>query len=193
ILPEKPSSFLKRMIDFATENIDYKTLDDFNHMPDLRNKKIIFAVELPITGMSNNLNSFFINLFERGMDSLKGSEAIVLIHSNYQLYTKTAAQNIIFQSNLLGCRFPGRPLVEATGNLDNFNALVNIYNLPNEEICYKLCRELGNRFINDNILPIENPKIAVIHASNWNTSNTLLLWQMVKDHLKHENILEINV
>jgi multimeric flavodoxin WrbA len=193
ILPEKPSSFLKRMIDFATENIDYKTLDDFNHIPDLKNKKIIFAVELPITGISNSLNSFFINLFERGRDSLKGSEAIVLIHSNYQLYTKTAAQNIIFQSNLLGCRFPGRPLVEATGNLDNFNALVNIYNLPNEEICYKLCRELGNRFINDNILPIENPKIAVIHASNWNTSNTLLLWQMVKDHLKHENILEINV
>lgn len=193
ILPEKPSSFLKRMIDFATENIDYTTLDTFDHIPDLKSKKVIFAVELPITGMSNNLNKFFINLFERGRDSLKGSEAIVLIHSNYQLFTKTAAQNIIFLSNLLGCRFPGRPLVEATGNLDNFNALVNIYNLPNDEICFKLCRELGNRFINDTILPIENPKITVIHSSNWNTSNTLLLWQMVKKHLKYENILEINV
>ncbi|MFS8541916.1 MAG: NADPH-dependent oxidoreductase, partial [Tissierellales bacterium] len=96
ILPEKPSSFLKRMIDFATENIDYTTLDTFDHIPDLKSKKVIFAVELPITGMSNNLNKFFINLFERGRDSLKGSEAIVLIHSNYQLFTKTAAQNIIF-------------------------------------------------------------------------------------------------
>jgi len=193
VLPEKPSPFLKRMIDFATENITYKTLDTLDYIPDLKNKKIIFAVELPITGMSNNLNSFFINLFNRGRDSLKGSEAIVLIHSNYQLYTKTAAQNIIFQSNLLGCRFPGRPLVEATGNLDNFTPLVKIYNLSEEEICYKQCKELGHRFINDNIIPIENPKIAVIHSSNWNTSNTLLLWQMVKEHLKYENILEINV
>lgn len=193
ILPEKPSPFLKKMIAFTTENVDYKILDDFTHIPDLKNKKIIFAVELPITGISNNLNNFFIRLFKRGKDSLKGSEAIVLIHSNYQLYTKTTAQNIIFQSNLLGCRFPGRPLVEATGNLNNFNPLVKVYKLSNEEICYKLCRELGKRFIEDNILPIKKPKIAVIHSSNWNTSNSLLLWKMVKAYLKFENIVEINV
>ncbi len=193
ILPENPSSVLKNMIEYATKNIDYEVIDNFNNIPDLKNKKIIFAVELPITGISNNLNNFFIELFNRGKDSLKGSEAILLVHSNYQLYTKTTAQTIIFQSNQLGCRFPGRPLVEATGNLDNFNPLIKVYNLSNEEICYKLCEELGERFKKENVLPIKDPKILVVHSSNWNTSNTLLLWQMVKEHLNYENILEINV
>ena len=193
ILPENPSSILKNMIYYTTKDIDYKVIDSFTNIPDLKNKKLVFAVELPVTGISNNLNDFFINLYNRGKDSLKGSEAIVLIHSNYQLYTKTAAQSIIFQSNQLGCRFPGRPLVEATGNLDNFNPLVKVYNLSNEEICYKLCLELGERFKKDNVITVENPKILVIHSSNWNTSNTLLLWQMVKNNLQYENIQEINV
>lgn len=193
ILPEAPSPILKNMIDCATEGVNYKTIDSFANLPDLKSKKIIFAVELPITGVSNNINKFFLELFKAGKDSLAGSEAILLIHSNYQLHTKTAAQAIIFQSNLLGCRFPGRPLVEATGNMDNLTPLVKIYKLSEEEICYKQCRELGKRFIKDYIYPIENPKILVLHSSNWNTSNSLLLWKMVKSHLNHDNIVEINV
>jgi len=193
ILPEKPSPFLKKMIDRTTEKINYKVIDNFNNIPVLKNKKIIFAVELPVTGVSNNLNNFFITLISRGNDSLLGSEGIVLIHSNYQLYTKTCAQYIIFQSNLLGLRFPGRPIVEATGNLDNFIPLIKVYNITTEEICFMQCRELGLRFLNDNYKKIENPKILALHSSNWNTSNSLLLWKMVKSNLKSENISEINV
>lgn len=193
ILPEKPSSFLKKMIDYATEKINYKVVDNFNKIPDLRNKKIIFAVELPATGISNNLNNFFLSLINRGKGAFLGSEGIVLIHSKYQLYTKTYAQYIIFQSNLLGLRFPGRPIVEATGNLDNFIPLINVYKMTTEEICFMQCRKLGLRFANDNIKRIKNPKILALHSSNWNTSNSLSLWKMVKSNLKLENISEINV
>lgn len=193
VLPEKPSSFLEKMIDFATEKIDYRVIDDFHNIPVLKNKKIIFAVELPATGVSNNLNDFFISLFNRGKDSLLGSEGIVLIHSNFQLYTKTYAQYIIFQSNLLGLRFPGRPIVEATGNLDNFIPLKKVYKMTSEEICFMQCKELGLRFFNDNCKIIENPRILALHSSNWNTSNSLLLWKMVKSNLESEDIYEINV
>lgn len=193
ILPEKPSPFLKKMIDYATEDINYNTIDDFNNIPNLKGKKLIFAIELPITGISNNLNKFFITLMNRGKDSLINSEGIVLIHTNYQLFTKTCAQHIIFQSNLLGLRFPGRPIVEATGNLDNFIPLIKVYNMTTEEICFMQCRQLGERFIKDNPKRIETPKILTLHSSNWNTSNSLLLWDMVKSNLSVDNIHEINV
>mgnify|MGYP000988912470 CR=1 FL=1 len=193
ILPEEPSPFLEEMIDITTQDIDYKIVNGPNNLPDLKNKKIIFGIELPITGVSSNLNYIFEKLFFRGHDSLRDSEAIVLIHSRYQLFTKTAAQSIIFNSNLLGCRFPGRPIVEATGNLDNFIALEKIYNLSIREICFMLCKKLGERFIRDSISLIKNPKILMLHSSNWNTSNTLTLWNMVKANLKDEDIKEINI
>lgn len=193
LLPERPSPFLKKMIDYATEEVDYSVVDDFKNIPDLRNKKIIFAVEVPVTGISNRLNNFFLTLVNRGKDSLLGSEGVLLIHSKYELYTKSYAQYIIFQSNLLGLRFPGRPLVEATGNLDNFIPLTKVYKMTTEEICLMQCRELGKRFVQDTGSRIENPKILALHSSNWNTSNSLLLWKMVKANIESQNIKEINV
>lgn len=192
ILPEEPSSFLNKMIYNTLGDIQYKIIRNVNELPNLKNKKIIFAVELPITGESSNLNDIFNSLFLKGYDSLLDSSGIVLIHSNYQMFTKTYAQSIIYKSNLLGCRFIGRPMVEATGNLDNFIALKKVYNMPLEEICFKLCRDLGERFINDNIEKKENPKILALHSSNRATSNTLTLWDMVKKHLNMD-IHEINV
>ncbi|NLW39882.1 MAG: NAD(P)H-dependent oxidoreductase [Tissierellia bacterium] len=146
-----------------------------------------------MTGTSNKLNDFFLKLFQRGYDSLSGSEGIVLIHSNYQHFTKTEAQSIIFKSNLLGCRFPGRPMVEATGNLDNFIPLQKVYNLSLEEICLHLCELLGKRFIKDETKRIEKPKILILHSSNRKYSNTLTLWDMVRKHLDGMDITEINI
>ena len=159
ILPEKSSIFLDKMIYNTLGKNSYGILNHHMDLPDLRNKKIIFAVELPITGESSNLNNIFHQLFLRGKDALYGSSAIILVHSNYQLFTKTAAQSIIFKANLLGCRFVGRPIVEATGNLDNFIPLKKVYSMDLEEICLYQCRELGERLINDNIYNIKNPKV----------------------------------
>ena len=48
------------MIDMTTKNVEFGGIErDFKQLPDLRNKKIIFGVELPITGISNNINGFF--------------------------------------------------------------------------------------------------------------------------------------
>lgn len=192
ILPEKPSPFLNKMIDNTLEGIPYIIVEPHGELPDLKNKRIIFAIELPITGESSNLNNIFQKLFLRGNDALYGSSAIVLIHSNYQLFTKTAAQSIIFKANLLGCRFVGRPMVEATGNLDNLIPLKKVYNMDLEEICLYQCRELGERFVNDKVSNIKNPKLLALHSSNRATSNTLTLWDMVKSNLDME-IQEINI
>lgn len=192
VLPEDPSPFLEDMINATLGSTNFQIINNAKNLPDLKSSKIVFAVELPITGISNNLNDIFLELFNRGKNSLSGAEAIVLIHSNYQLFTKTTAQSIIFYGNLLGCRFMGRPMVEATGNLNNFIPLKKVYHMPLDKICIHLCKELGKRFNKDNIDKIENPNILALHSSDRRTSNTLTLWDMVKVNLKG-NIEEINV
>ncbi|MDR7855798.1 NAD(P)H-dependent oxidoreductase [Tissierella sp.] len=192
IMPEKPSDLLSRMMSNTLGNEKHTIIRSYNELGNLQNKKILFVVELNEIGTSNNLNDIFLELYKRGNDSLLNSEGAILIHSNYLLFTKTTAQSIIFLSNSLGCSFIGRPLVEATANLDSFVAVENIYNMPLEEICLHLCKELGNRFLeNNNNIGVK--KLLVLHSSNRETSNTLMLWDMVKIHLQGIEINEINV
>lgn len=150
ILPEEPSDFLIKMIDNTIGNQEYIILKDCANLPDLRNKNILFAIELNEIGVSNKLNSIVLELYTRGKDSLKGSRACLLLHSKYNALTKTLAQNLIYLANSLGCSFCGRPLVEATRNLENFKPFVELYNLSLEEICLKRCKELGELFLNHN-------------------------------------------
>lgn len=194
LLPEKPNILLKKMIKQFVANRSYKTIYTKDNLPDLNNKKILFAVELNEIGTSNNLNNMLLELFERGNDSLIDSEAAVLIHSDYKLFTKTTAQSIIFLSNSLGCSFIGRPLVEATGDLDNFIPMTKIYDLSLEEICLKQCHDLGKRFFSSLKKEVgKNKKLLVLHSSNREISNTLSLWDMVKSNLDNIEIEEINL
>ena len=192
IMPEEPSALLSRMMSNTLGHEKYSIIRSSNELRNLQNKKILFVVELNEIGVSNNLNDIFLELYKRGNDSLLNSDGAILIHSNYSLFTKTTAQSIIFLANNLGCSFVGRPIVEATANLDSFVAVEKVYNMPLEEICLYLCRELGNRFLD--ISPHNQLKnLLVLHSSNRETSNTLSLWDMVKPHLEDIEINEINV
>lgn len=192
IMPEEPSDLLSRMMSNTLGDEKYSIIRSSGELRNLQNKKILFVVELNKIGVSNNLNDIFLELYKRGNDSLLNSEGAILIHSNHSLFTKTTAQSIIFLANNLGCSFVGRPLVEATANLDSFVAVEKVYNMSLEEICLYLCRELGNRFL-DNSPHNQLKNLLVLHSSNRETSNTLSLWDMVKPYLKGIEINEINV
>lgn len=192
LMPEEPSDLLSRMMSNTLGDEKYSIIRSSGELRNLQNKKILFVVELNKIGVSNNLNDIFLELYKRGNDSLLNSEGAILIHSNHSLFTKTTAQSIIFLANNLGCSFVGRPLVEATANLDSFVAVEKVYNMSLEEICLYLCRELGNRFL-DNSPHNQLKNLLVLHSSNRETSNTLSLWDMVKPYLKGIEINEINV
>lgn len=192
LMPEKPSTMLEKMVSKALAGNYCEIIHSEDKLPNLKNKKILFAVELNEIGVSNNLNNIFLELYSRGKNSLIGSEAAILIHSKYDLFTKTTAQSIIFLSNNLGCSFIGRPLVEATKNLNNFIPMMKIYNLPLEEICLKDCSNLGKRFLKPSKKTL-NEKLLVLHSSNRSSSNTLSLWDMVKSSLSNIHIKEINL
>ncbi|KXZ40241.1 NADPH-dependent FMN reductase [Alkalithermobacter thermoalcaliphilus JW-YL-7 = DSM 7308] len=183
IMPGKPSNFLEKMVENATLTANYYLINNSFDIPDLKGKKIIFAVELDDCGFNIELFEIFSTLYKRGLDCLERSSAIMLIKSNSSLYTKSAAKNIAFLANQLGCSFKGHPLVEATSDLSNFKTWQKTLDMSLEEICFYLCKELGKSFLIDSPLTIKNPKILAIHSSSYKTSNTLLLWNMVKKHL----------
>lgn len=190
ILPNEPSFLLNKMIEATLDQSDYKVIRSYNEITNLQNKKIIFAIELNEIGTSNTLNSIFEELYKIGRNSLENSEGCILIHTKYNSFTKTLAQNIIYLSNNLGCSFEGRAFVEATGNLDNFIPMQVIYKLSLEEICLKKCKELGDKFLL-NSQYARNRKLLLLHSSDKETSNTLRLWEMVKTHLIDMDINEI--
>ncbi|MBS4537243.1 NAD(P)H-dependent oxidoreductase [Clostridium sp. D2Q-11] len=193
IVPETPSDFLLKMVKETVMSNEFILIKNVDNLPNLQNKKILFAIELDHAGGNVEINRIFNKLFTLGNDSLKNSTGSVLVHNDNELYTKTMAQNIIFNGNRLGCRFPGRPLVEATGSLSNMKTIANALDLSLEEACFKSCNSLGETLQNDNPKKIDNPKLLVLHSSNYTTSNTLRLWEMSKRHLDGIDINEIHI
>ncbi len=194
VILESPSKILEEMIGQVVGNHPYRLLEDLDKLPDLQNKKVLFALELNLLGMSNRLNALFEEIYKRGHEALKDSEGAILIHSEYSSFTKSIGQTIAFLANNCGMSFPGRPLVEATKDFENFKAMERIFNKPLREICLDQCRDLGKRFLGPEKTKDQGKKnLLVLHSSNKDTSNTLSLWDLVSKNLDNININEINL
>jgi hypothetical protein len=85
---------------------------------------------------------------------------------------------------MMGCSFPGKPLVEATGSLKNFINYKKHFSMSLEEACLNSCKELSERILSYDKRKIKEPKILVLHSSNSETSNTYMLWKLVEENLK---------
>lgn len=194
IMPGKISWQLSAMVKAAAGDASIVTVDNPCSIPDLKNKKILFAAELNPTGTDIPMLEIFTRLYERGRDALYGSTGALLVRSCTQLYTKSASQNIVFLANNLGCRFPGHPVVEAIEDFGNFHTWQKHVHMSLEDICMEMSKKLGRRLLEDEPSVVETPNILVLHASFRKTSNTLELWHMVSKHLTScSNIVELHV
>mgnify|MGYP001483840313 CR=1 FL=1 len=192
--PEIRSPMLEKMINYTLGENEAVFITESRNLPDLRNSNIIFAVELDEAGFCIPIAQILSKLRESGIDSLASSKGVLLVHSPSELNTKWAAQNIIFQCNMLGCSFMGHPLVEATGSLMNFKTWQKTLPYSLEDICLLMCKKIGHRFFNDAQPAFEAPAILALHASSHITSNTLALWKKVKGYLSDKwNIVEKHV
>lgn len=194
IMPGKISDSFAETVKIATENCPLTIIKTVKDLPvNLQNKKIIFAIELDECGFNLPLFEMLLKLKKRGDNVLSGSRAVIIIQSSSELFTKSTAQKMIFLTNQMGCRLPGHPIVEATHNLNNFLTWQKIYNLPLVEIYREQARELVKKLKDENLKLINRPKILVLHSSLFKTSNTLMLWKMVKEGLGGEDIRELHV
>lgn len=188
-----PSGILKKMIDASNIGGFFKEYYDNYENLDLKNKRIIFAVELGNTGINISLCRLIESLRKKGPKSLDNSVAGVLIHSSSELYTRSEGRNLIYACNMMGCSFPGKPLVEATGSLKNFINYKKHFSMSLEEACLNSCKELSERILSYDKRKIKNPKVLVLHSSNSETSNTYMLWKLVEENLKNCSIKEIHI
>ena len=193
IMPGKISDSFAGIVKIATENRQLTIVKTTEDLPALKNKKIIFVIELDECGFNIPLFKILLKLKERGDNSLLGSRAVIIIQGSSELFTKSTTQKIIFLTNQMGCRFPGHPAVEATHNLNNFITWQKTFNQPLLEIYKEQAKELVKKLTEENLKLIYRPKILVLHSSLFKTSNTLMLWKMVKENLSGEDIRELHV
>ena len=149
-------------------------------------KKVIFAICLSEAGV--NLEYYrLLEAFRLHPHCLDGSVGGIIVDGSSEMYTKSLARRMAFSANSAGCSFPGKPLVEATGSLSNFNVLGKINHLTNEETyalqVESLIRKVLNFQLPEDAMPT---RITAIHASSRKTSNTLLLWDMIQRNLPEE-------
>ncbi|MBQ6388905.1 MAG: NAD(P)H-dependent oxidoreductase [Mogibacterium sp.] len=150
---------------------------------DLTYSRILFAVALSEAGV--NIEYYRLLEYLRGhADCLTGSVGGIIVDGGGEFYTKAIARRFAFSANMCGCIFPGKSLVEATGSLGNFHVLSKV---SGKEPLVIYREQLGSLI--DRILAFDMPvskkstRLLVVHASTRKTSNTLLLWDMIKRHL----------
>lgn len=192
---------MNRMLDRAlagvkAEGYDYSWISSRGALEtalengELKGRKILVAVETGLDGI--NLDAYqlikTLNLHVEKHDSvLEGSTAGILIDGKSELYTKELARRLAFSMNRAGCTLPGKPLVEATGTLGNFTTLSRLWNMTPEETYEECLKQLVIKVLETGPYPSVKSrplKIAMVHASNRRTSNSLALWQMVRDCLE---------
>ena len=160
----------------------------------ISSERILFAVALS----EARVNIEYYRLLEhlRGhSDCLEGSVGGIIVDGGGEFYTKAIARRFAFSANMCGCTFPGKPLVEATGSLGNFHVLSTISGREPEDIYCTQVRSLVDKVLDFGLPEVSGKiKLLALHASTRRTSNTLLLWDMVKKHLySRAEITEISL
>jgi multimeric flavodoxin WrbA len=193
IRPSHMSEMLMQMIHAASSNSQVITITETMPLPNLTNKKLLLAVDLNEAGYCIPIIEIISQIYKKGCNALAGSKAALLIYSPNDFNTKSTASDMIFQLNLLGCQFPGHPVVEAVGSLNNFKTWQKTLPLSLTEICLEQCSKLEILLKEFKSPQNESPYIVALHSSSSITSNTLALWNMVKDELSNCRIEELHV
>lgn len=150
--------------------------------------RVLFAATLDDDGMSEGVFSLLRQL-RRDPNLLSGRTAGLVVTGQGELYTKSTARALALAANMAGCAFLGRPLVEATGSLRNFQTQAQIFGTDADTAFTLALRDLVDR-LTEWTGPPPLRRLTVVHASVRKTSNTLALWELVKGHLQGVEIQE---
>lgn len=181
---------LEQVLAAALEGYAYRYIAKAEELPPLCRRRLLFVLDVGQQGI--NLEFYaLLRKIRQQPDYLQGCIGGVLVDGQDELYTKSLGRELVFSANMVGCIFPGKPLVEGTGSLYNFTIQAQ-----NQQVDLQRAYELASRQLVEKILQFtlirkERPNLLVLHASNYRTSNTLLLWQRIKAYLGECNIQEI--
>lgn len=183
---------LSAILENSLGDYTYDTVTTVEEFDDLKNKKLLFAISLGESGINLELYGI-LKKIRLDRTCFDGCVAGVIVDGNSELYTKSVARELVLSANMAGCNFPGKPLVEGTRSLDNFNIIAKNLDTDNLGAYIQSGKLLVKNIMRFDPPRKKNPKLLVLHASNYKTSNTLTLWEMIKKHLGNCEIIDISI
>lgn len=150
----------------------------------LKNIRILFLCDIGNTGINLALYSM-MQAIRQEREGFAGSIGGIVVDGKSQFYTKAFAREFVLSANGSGCLFVGRSLVEATGDLENFSTAARVKGISPEKAYQEAVRELVMRILKFHPKIEGVPKILCLHSCNVRTSNTYMLWKMVKKYLEN--------
>lgn len=183
---------LSDVLSYALFGRGYREISTLEEFKDLEGRRLLFAIEQGESGI--NLEYYrFLKALRLNTDMLEGAVGGIIVDGNSELFTKSLARDFVFTANRAGCTFPGRPLVEGTATLQNFNIQARNLETDNLGAYVSAARTLVEQIVEFRERKKKRPRLLVLHASNANTSNTSTLWGMVKQELSGIDIVEISL
>lgn len=183
---------LEKLLEEIYHSYNCSLIQDLKDFHSLEGKRILFAIPLGVSGI--NLEYFrFLKYMRLHPTLLKDCIGSILVDGESELYTKSVARDLMFTANACGCAFPGRGMVEGTGSLQNFNIQAMQQDLDNMGAYQAAAKRLVAQLMDFTPNPKRETNILVLHASNHKTSNTSMLWDLIKQDLHHCSITEISL
>ena len=195
--PEKERSRMDEVLRAALDGIDTEIVEDMEILEQdpfkYRGRRLLFAVPLGRNGI--NRGYYEVLAWLRGGDQvLAGATGWDDHRRGERIHTKATARELAVAANRAGCAFVGRPLV-GRNRLPRYY-LIQAANMNTDRFgAYKKSAAiLAHQILEETWQPKEESHLLVLHASNHRTSNTLAIWQKVKECLDERiRIQEINL
>ncbi|MBQ9648166.1 MAG: flavodoxin family protein [Oscillospiraceae bacterium] len=173
---------LNSVLQDALYGAERREFTDMTALPDLRGQRLLFAVALGEYGV-NAAYAHLLRLLRMEPSMLEGCTAALIVDGASELYTKSFAAELGLAANLAGSALIGRPLVEATGSLNNFRVQAKLLGTDLMGAYCAAARELVERLSAARPPKKGKPELLALHASSYHTSNTMQLWGAVKERL----------
>ena len=186
------------VLETALEGIAYREVTQVSELEETQILRsgpglVLFALDLGRDGINLEYIRLlgWLRLHPAGLDGWVGG---VVADADSDLYTKSAARELVFTANCSGCAFVGRPLVEGTRTLSNFSIVASNMGTNLDDAYVKSVRILAEQLMDS----AENkrgrsrkeegepgrPRLLVLHASSHKNSNTYAVWNGVKSQLQ---------
>lgn len=179
---KRDSERLRTVLRDALEGSSYRILTDMDALPDLRGRRLLFALALGEYGVNTACLRLLRRLrAEPGL--LSGCVSAMVVDGSGELYTKSAAAELAFAVNQAGSALLGRPLVEATGSLANFKVQAKLLDTGLMGAYCAALRETAKRLAGETFAKRDAPELLTLHASSYHTSNTMQLWGQIRRRL----------
>ncbi len=169
-----------------------ETIETAEQLHAFQGEKLLFAVPLGVSGV--NLEYYrMLQLLRMETGLFQSCMGALLVDGLTELYTKSVARELVFAANTAGCAFIGRPLVEGTISLANFQTIAGLNDVDHYGAYLLTAKETVARLLAAEPPPANSRRLLVLHASSRHTSNTFALWGLVKEGLPGWEITEIGL